>query len=352
METTDAKESPNAKKPGKSVETKKKQYLCHVCDKTFYDSSTLARHRRIHTGERPYSCDVCKKTFSDRGNLAKHKIIHTGKKPYACTTCDKAFSSSMSLRRHKRIHTGERPYPCDVCGKAFLQNNDLTNHKSIHTGIKPYLCDLCDRSFSTNSNLNVHRRSHFDVRPHSCDICGKSFPQSGHLSQHKLTHSKDRIFSCEICGQSFVSNLDMLIHHQQSHLGLDLENKTVKSEPNCEDFLNVGAFLRQEIHEGTRPTFFTNESVLYTCDICGLAFSQKIVLMMHKDLNHSQNISANLITNNEGLPGNEVKQFLIKSEIKEEPEPDIPGLNTPVEDDFKQECVDVKVEREDKDTDS
>ena len=48
------------------------------CDKTFGDSSSLARHRRTHTGKRPYKCEdpVCDKTFTRRTTLTAHMRTH------------------------------------------------------------------------------------------------------------------------------------------------------------------------------------------------------------------------------------------------------------------------------------
>lgn len=50
-----------------------------TCLQQFSDSSSLARHRRIHSGKRPYKCPFpdCQKTFTRRTTLTRHQSNHT-----------------------------------------------------------------------------------------------------------------------------------------------------------------------------------------------------------------------------------------------------------------------------------
>ena len=311
------KPSKNTKKRG-SAPSKRKEHICDICNKKVYDFSTLARHRRVHTGERPYSCDVCELSFADRGNLSKHKMLHTGVKPHSCDVCERAFTSNYSLTRHKRTHTGERPYTCEICNKSFVNSSDLSNHRMIHTGLKPYACDLCDKTVVTKGALNVHKRMHHGAGPYACDQCTRSYVHEAQLTQHKLVHEKEKLLK-----EQQKQRLEMFMKEQMEG-----------------GFLDVSAFVKQEINEAGEsvPSATSPNNILHTCDICGSVFSQKIVLLMHKDVSHSESITTNIFpTDGTELP-------VVKFEEKDE-ETNLPVF-VALEERVKQECVDVKQEPE------
>ena len=144
---------------------------CEICYRSFYEVSSLRRHKRIHTGAKPYECFTCDKRFRESSSLKKHERIHTGEVPYECMTCKKGFRHLANLKRHERTHTGEMPFECKTCNKRFSQISILKQHERIHTGELPFECKTCNKRFNQLSTLKQHEKIHTGEVSYECQTC-------------------------------------------------------------------------------------------------------------------------------------------------------------------------------------
>ncbi|XP_072034333.1 uncharacterized protein [Amphiura filiformis] len=301
-----------------------RQRACKLCDKIFYNSSTLSTHMKKHTSERPHVCEACGKGFKSRTVLDKHKYTHSGVKPYTCEHCGKAFNNKYNLKGHQRTHTGEKPYQCDMCDDAaFALNVSLKTHKKSVHGIdiwksqKPQrvqeyedvdlndpetfkkqqvkaatgynastsqshpgdmntICDICKKVLATKAGLKKHMKAHEakqSGKRFRCEICNKEFLQLKDVKIHLKNHATNRPLTCEKCGKGFKTSA-----HLSRHRSIHSDVKPLICQLCGKGFThryNLNGHLRT--HTGEKP---------FKCDICNAAFTHNVSLKTHKKSAH------------------------------------------------------------------
>ncbi|KAF8364418.1 hypothetical protein PRIPAC_91341 [Pristionchus pacificus] len=190
----------------------KKPYKCNICEKRFFDSTSLARHKKSHGPEkdlRPFECDTCGKSYKEKSHLAIHQITHgillSKKTYYKCEVCEMNFPTQYALNGHKPKHLGiakepvqaalKRQFQCDICGKKLVSSNYLQKHKRLHSSSesisKPHKCDICDKRFTDAQQVKRHMISHVPKAERTrfeCNICHKTYASIDCLSRHKPIH--------------------------------------------------------------------------------------------------------------------------------------------------------------------
>ena len=107
----------------------KKMYECAFCPKEYASNQSVRDHERKHRGE-SVLCPQCGKTFASMQVLGKHnKMVHMNKKNYVCTICSKAYYDSYKLRCHMDSHMGYKNHKCRYCDKKFTYSSSKLKHQ-------------------------------------------------------------------------------------------------------------------------------------------------------------------------------------------------------------------------------
>lgn len=163
-------------------------------------------------------------------------MCSVGEKPYKCHVCDRSFSESSSRRKHMLSHQPpsekKESYPCEVCGKVIKTLEYFKEHMAIHTRIKNVECPICSRSFTRKSTLREHIATHagnaskcpllfhecmdrefgcsIKERPkeHICELCTRAFLHRASLWRHKKhpclpLKPTEKAYECQMCVSIF-----------------------------------------------------------------------------------------------------------------------------------------------------
>jgi len=78
---------------------------------------------------RENKCEIEGLVFSYKCHLKVHVNSHKSASAYKCVTCGNSFNDSSTLAKHAKVHTGERPYAYVVFNVTFTQFGNLKRHE-------------------------------------------------------------------------------------------------------------------------------------------------------------------------------------------------------------------------------
>ncbi|CAB0043646.1 unnamed protein product [Trichogramma brassicae] len=284
-----------------------KNNACDKCEKTFFDQSTLIRHKKtVHGVRKDYECKNCKKKFGHKQHLLVHqRTVHEGRKDYGCDMCEKKFGQKTDLLKHQRtVHEDRKDFacdkcithPCDLCKKVFRLKRSLRLHKdsvhketrhwkfTIHTtparkcalrskcalGVvapvnlisyagRAHASRYCGLHATTASLRARHYAKLHKGITHPCDLCEKVFTQKCHLKVHKDAIHKGITHPCDLCKKVFTQKRSLKEHKDSVHNGI------THSCDQCENSFTHRKALKlhiDRVHNGKKPNTPKNKSDL------------------------------------------------------------------------------------------
>ena len=71
-------------------------------------------------------CEQCGKSLKSSTTLKNHiQAVHEKLRQFVCTICDKSFFDRGKLKFHQHKHSEVRNFHCDECGRSFKTRSDL-----------------------------------------------------------------------------------------------------------------------------------------------------------------------------------------------------------------------------------
>ncbi|XP_063696980.1 zinc finger protein 501-like [Culicoides brevitarsis] len=227
------------------------RYACDICNKTYTEKCSVAKHKRNHHSDVPIPreicpycgkeqqnlkvhintvhnatiscyCDFCQKGFKTKGALKVHiKHVHMNIKEFQCTICLKFYRSRREVKTHmEAVHVEEKRYQCDSCGKRFKAEASYNHHLKMHQADFDHICEVCDARFKSIHYLRGHMKVHSDVKDYVCSVCSAAFKRKEQLRRHMRGHEGIR-FGCPLCPDvSFMDKGYLKEHHERVHIGI------------------------------------------------------------------------------------------------------------------------------------
>lgn len=289
------RDRPRKKTSGSTTSKKKKNTetnVCDVCGASFLTKYLLERHWRTHTGKKPFKCPACDKSFNDSSNLARHlHNIHMYSRGDAVgvlkrirVQLDKEaeHDSDAQEERHSFVKTDisetsacskGKQDPCTeermtvtskdvddtleewhsgvpaivsragdleeeapaLSGKAVREPHIKSRHESGLNSINQsnWAAHKQDNLLNSYSETSVLANASKTPTPFLCAVCDSYFSKRKHLTLHMLRgkHAGHQTFCCPLCSQSFLNSSSMKQRLEENHAGeLTLGQMTLSME--------------------------------------------------------------------------------------------------------------------------
>lgn len=218
----DSRKKPRKQSVPKPVKpADKKEFTCETCGKVVQSLRALIKHKNLHTDK--YKCEECNKIFNSEVSLKNHHKVHSGfVGSEVCNVCDKTFYDKSSLNKHTlSVHMGIKNFQCEFCSLSFFARKTYEEHVRVHTGERPFKCTQCPKSYKRIADLNHHLRLHKGEVSHTCEKCGEGFRRVSELNRHMAKHTDENTEHvnkpkrCTWCGLNFATTKALNKHFNE-----------------------------------------------------------------------------------------------------------------------------------------
>lgn len=138
--------------------------VCEICGKLFMKKYRLDQHLiRVHANtKKMLTCQYCDHKTNSKTNMERHLSLHLeDKKDIICELCGKAFYNIVTLKDHiSYMHRSQgKVFKCNQCDKAFKKNSELERHKTTHSSVRKHVCQLCGVTYKRSTHLRRHEET-------------------------------------------------------------------------------------------------------------------------------------------------------------------------------------------------
>uniref|UniRef100_A0A182T3M3 C2H2-type domain-containing protein n=1 Tax=Anopheles maculatus TaxID=74869 RepID=A0A182T3M3_9DIPT len=195
---------------GANSATMAARYSCDYCPRIFLRKQDRTTHQlMVHARDQAEAID---------GSPALTMMKKSKRKDYVCRVCDTEFEKYRRCLRHITLnHPGPDGEPeckpiklchCSICSGIYKKREDWHEHLSDHPSVRPHHCEQCiRRRRKASSRKQVHR----------CTHCPKAFEHKPNLASHLRIHMQQLRFPCSECGVMYDRYRDLLTHQSRYH---------------------------------------------------------------------------------------------------------------------------------------